>query len=152
MHWAGEGTMPKLLRFGAFVTPYHRPIDNPTLSLERDLQLVEWLEALDFAEVWFGEHHASGWQFIASPEAFIAAASQRTCRIRLGTGVVGLSFQHPFMLADRICLIDHLSRGRVILGTGAGGPQLDADDGPRPRRLAAAPRRSTRSHHRPPRT
>ena len=114
------------MRFGAFVTPNHRPDDDPTLALERDLQLVEHLENLDYAEAWFGEHHGSGWQYIASPETFIAAASQRTTRIRLGTGVAGLPFHHPLMLADRIVMLDHLSKGRVILGTGPGGPQVDA--------------------------
>jgi len=114
------------MRFGAFVTPNHRPDDDPTLALERDLQLVEHLDELGFDEAWFGEHHGSGWQYIASPETFIAAASQRTTRIRLATGVAGLPFHHPLMLADRIVLLDHLSRGRVILGTGPGGPQVDA--------------------------
>jgi limonene 1,2-monooxygenase len=114
------------MRFGAFVTPNHRPDDDPTLALERDLQLVEHLDDLGFDEAWFGEHHGSGWQYIASPETFIAAASQRTTRIRLATGVAGLPFQHPLVLADRIVLLDHLSRGRVILGTGPGGPQVDA--------------------------
>jgi limonene 1,2-monooxygenase len=114
------------MRFGVFETPNHRPDDDPTLSLERDLQLVEHLDALGYDEAWFGEHHGSGWQFIASPETFIAAASQRTSRIRLATGVAGLPFHHPVMLADRILLLNHLSRGRVILGTGPGGPQIDA--------------------------
>ncbi len=114
------------MRFGAFVTPNHRPDDDPTLALHRDLQLVEYLEELGFAEAWFGEHHGSGWQYIASPETFISAASQRTTRIHLGTGVAGLPFHHPLMLADRIVMLDHLSKGRVILGTGPGGPQVDA--------------------------
>ena len=114
------------MRFGAFVTPNHRPGDDPTLALERDLKLVEQLDDLGYDEAWFGEHHGSGWQYIASPETFIAAASQRTTRIQLATGVAGLPFQHPLMLADRIVLLDHLSRGRVILGTGPGGPQVDA--------------------------
>jgi len=114
------------MRFGAFVTPNHRPDDDPTLALHRDLQLVEHLEELGYAEAWFGEHHGSGWQYIASPETFIAAASQRTTRIHLGIGVAGLPFQHPLMLADRVVMLNHLSKGRVILGTGPGGPQIDA--------------------------
>lgn len=114
------------MRIGAFIIPMHRPDDDPTLALHRDLQLVEDLEALDYSEVWFGEHHSTGWQYITSPETFIAAASQRTSRIRLGTGVAGLPFHHPLMLADRIVLLDHLSKGRVILGTGPGGHQMDA--------------------------
>jgi limonene 1,2-monooxygenase len=135
------------MRFGAFVTPNHRPDDDPTLALERDLQLVEHLDDLGFDEAWFGEHHGSGWQYIASPETFIAAASQRTTRIRLATGVAGLPFQHPLVLADRIVLLDHLSRGRVILGTGPGGPQVD--DGIRSGMPQAATRRGTRSHRFP---
>ncbi len=114
------------MRFGATVTPDHRPDDDPTLPLERDLQVVEQLDELGFDEAWFGEHHGSGWQYISCPETFMAAASQRTTRIRLATGVAGLPFQHPLMLADRIVLLDHLSRGRVVLGTGPGGPQVDA--------------------------
>ena len=114
------------MRFGLFITPNHRPDDDPTLALERDLRLVEHIEALGYDEAWFGEHHASGWQYIASPETFIAAASQRTTNIRLATGVAGLPFHHPLMLADRIMLLNHLSKGRVILGTGPGGPQMDA--------------------------
>lgn len=114
------------MRFGAFITPNHRPDDDPTLALHRDLRLVEHLEEHGYSEAWFGEHHGSGWQYIASPETFIAAASQRTSRIRLGTGVSGLPFHHPLMLADRIVLLDHLSKGRVIMGTGPGGPQIDA--------------------------
>ena len=114
------------MRFGVFVTPNHRPDDDPTLALERDLKLVEHLEELGYDEAWFGEHHGSGWQYIASPETFIAAASQRTTRIKLATGVAGLSFHHPLMLADRIMMLNHLTRGRVIFGTGPGGPQIDA--------------------------
>lgn len=114
------------MRFGAFVTPNHSPDDDPTLALERDLKLVEHLEDLGYDEAWFGEHHGSGWQYIASPETFIAAASQRTTRIKLATGVAGLSFHHPLMLADRIMMLNHLSKGRVIFGTGPGGPQIDA--------------------------
>jgi limonene 1,2-monooxygenase len=114
------------MRFGAFVTPNHSTKDDPTLSLERDLKLVEHLEDLGYEEAWFGEHHGSGAQYIASPETFIAAASQRTSHIRLGTGVAGLPFHHPLMLADRIMMLSHLSRGRVIFGTGPGGPQIDA--------------------------
>ncbi len=114
------------MRFGAFITPNHRPDDDPTLGLERDLTLVEHLDKLGYDEAWFGEHHGSGWQNISSPETFIAAASQRTTHIRLATGVAALPFRHPLMQADMIMMLNHLSRGRVILGTGPGGPQVDA--------------------------
>ncbi len=99
------------LKFGIFLAPFHPVGQNPTLALERDLQLIEHLDALGFDEAWFGEHHSAGYEIIASPEVFIAAAAQRTRHIRLGTGVSSLPYHHPFMLADRMVLLDHLTRG-----------------------------------------
>ena len=114
------------IRFGIFLAPFHPVGQNPTLALERDLQLVEHLDALGFAEAWFGEHHSAGYEIIASPEVFIAAAASRTKHIRLGTGVSSLPYHHPFMLADRMVLLDHLTRGRVMIGVGPGALPSDA--------------------------
>jgi limonene 1,2-monooxygenase len=114
------------LGFGIFLAPFHPVGQNPTLALERDLQLIEHLDALGFEEAWIGEHHSAGYEIIASPEVFIAAAAQRTKRIRLGTGVSSLPYHHPFILADRIVLLDHLSGGRVMFGVGPGALPSDA--------------------------
>src|SRR5436190_1347758 len=62
----------------------------------------------------------------ASPEVFIATLAERTKRIRLGTGVVSLPYHHPFMVAQRIVLLDHLTRGRAMLGVGPGALPSDA--------------------------
>ena len=114
------------LKFGIFLAPFHPVGQNPTLALERDLQLIEHLDELGFDEAWFGEHHSAGYEIIASPEVFIAAVAQRTRHIRLGTGVSSLPYHHPFMLADRMVLLDHLTRGRVMLGVGPGALPSDA--------------------------
>src|SRR6202041_2607291 len=114
------------LKFGIFLAPFHPVGQNPTLALERDLQLIEHLDRLGFDEAWFGEHHSAGYEIIASPEVFIAAAAQRTTHIRLGTGVSSLPYHHPFMLADRMVLLDHLTRGRVMFGVGPGALPSDA--------------------------
>ncbi len=114
------------LKFGIFLAPFHPVGQNPTLALERDLQLIEHLDELGFDEAWFGEHHSAGYEIIASPEVFIAAAAQRTRHIRLGTGVSSLPYHHPFMLADRMVLLDHLTRGRVMFGVGPGALPSDA--------------------------
>jgi len=74
------------MRFGVFLAPFHRFPENPTLALERDLELLEWLDRLGYDEAWVGEHHSAGWETIASPELFIAAALARTRHIRLGPG------------------------------------------------------------------
>jgi limonene 1,2-monooxygenase len=114
------------MKFGVFMAPFHRPGENPTLALERDLELLEWLDVLGFDEAYVGEHHSAGWETICSPEVFMAAAAQRTRRIRLGTGVVSLPYHHPYMVANRMVLLDHLTRGRVILGVGPGALASDA--------------------------
>ncbi|HEY5097813.1 MAG TPA: LLM class flavin-dependent oxidoreductase [Acidimicrobiales bacterium] len=114
------------LKFGIFLAPFHPVGQNPTLALERDLQLIEHLDALGFDEAWIGEHHSAGYEIIASPEVFIAAAASRTAHIRLGTGVSSLPYHHPFMLADRLVLLDHLTRGRLMIGVGPGALPSDA--------------------------
>jgi len=114
------------MRFGIFLAPFHPVGQNPTLALERDLELVVRLDELGFDEAWIGEHHSAGYEIIASPEVFIATASQRTSNIRLGTGVSSLPYHHPLILADRMVLLDHLTRGRVMFGVGPGALPSDA--------------------------
>ena len=114
------------LRFGAFIAPFHPVEENPTLALERDLELVQWMDRLGYDEAWIGEHHSAGFEIIASPELFIATAAERTRSIRLGTGVSSLPYHHPLMLADRINQLDHITRGRVMFGVGPGSLPSDA--------------------------
>ena len=114
------------LKFGAFLAPHHPIGENPTLQLQSDLELVEHMDRLGYDEFWCGEHHSTGWEIIASPELFLAAAAERTHRIMLGTGVVSLPYHHPFMVAQRIVQLDHQSRGRVIFGSGPGALPSDA--------------------------
>ncbi|MGE0684308.1 MAG: LLM class flavin-dependent oxidoreductase [Candidatus Binatia bacterium] len=118
--------MERPLRFGIFMAPFHPAGQNPTLALERDLELIVRLDELGYDEAWIGEHHSAGLEIISSPEVFIAAAAQRTRHIRLGTGVSSLPYHHPFMLADRMVLLDHLTRGRVMFGVGPGALPSDA--------------------------
>jgi len=114
------------MKFGVFMAPFHRVGEKPTVALERDLELIEHLDRLDFDEAWIGEHHSAGWEIIASPEVMIAAAAQRTRTIRLGTGVSSLPYHHPFILADRMVQLDHLTRGRAMFGVGPGALTSDA--------------------------
>ena len=114
------------LRFGVFITPFHPVGQSPTVALEYDLERVVALDRLGYDEAWFGEHHSGGYELIACPEVFIAAAAERTKHIRLGTGVVSLPYHHPLMVADRWVLLDHLTRGRTMFGTGPGALPSDA--------------------------
>ena len=114
------------LRSGIFLAPFHALGENPTLALQRDMELLEYLDRLNYSEAWVGEHHSGGFEIISSPEVFIAAAAERTRHIRLGTGVVSLPYHNPFILADRMVQLDHMTRGRVIFGVGPGSLVHDA--------------------------
>jgi len=114
------------LRFGIFLAPFHPVGQNPTLALHDDVAWIEHLDRLGYDEAWIGEHHSAGYEIIASPEVFIAHVAERTKHIRLGTGVSSLPYHHPLMLADRMVLLDHLTKGRVMLGCGPGALPSDA--------------------------
>ncbi|HZO41041.1 MAG TPA: LLM class flavin-dependent oxidoreductase [Methylomirabilota bacterium] len=114
------------LGFGAFLAPHHPIGEHPMLQFRRDLDLVAQLDELGYDEFWCGEHHSSGWEMIGSPEMFLAAAGERTKRIKLATGVVSLPYHHPFNVAQRIVQLDYMTGGRVIFGTGPGALASDA--------------------------
>jgi limonene 1,2-monooxygenase len=117
--------MPRT-RFGTFLAPHHPTGEHPTLQLQRDLDFAAHLDRLGFDEFWCGEHHSSGWETIASPEMFLAAAGQVTHTIKLGTGVVSLPYHHPFNVAQRMVQLDHMTRGRAMFGSGPGALPSDA--------------------------
>jgi limonene 1,2-monooxygenase len=114
------------LRFGTFLAPFHPAGENPTSALQRDLRLIEHLDELGYDEAWIGEHHSAGSEIIASPEIFIATAAERTRNIKLGTGVTSLSYHNPLWVAERMVLLDHLTRGRIMLGVGPGSLPTDS--------------------------
>jgi limonene 1,2-monooxygenase len=114
------------LRFGTFIPPIHPVGENPTLCMERDLDMVEHLDRLGYHEAWFGEHHSAGTELYSTPELMILAAYYRTRNIRLGTGVNSLPYHHPLILADRTMQLHHMTRGRSMFGAGPGALVSDA--------------------------
>lgn len=116
------------MRFGAFMAPFHsRPGENPTLGLHRDLEIAQHLDKLGYDEMWFGEHHSGGIEYLGSPEMFCAWVAGQTRRIKVGTGVISLPYHNPLWVAERAILLDHLTRGRFMLGIGPGALATDAD-------------------------
>ncbi len=114
------------IKFGAFLAPHHPIGEHPMLQFRSDLDFAAQLDALGLDEFWCGEHHSTGWEVIASPEMFLAAAGERTHRIRLGTGVISLPYHHPFNVAQRMVQLDHMTGGRAIFGSGPGALPSDA--------------------------
>ena len=118
--------LPERMKFGIFLGPFHRVGENPTLAMDRDMELIEWLDYLGYDEAWIGEHHSAGWEIISSPEIFMAVAADRTKHIKLGSGVISLPYHHPLMVANRMVQLDHMTHGRVMLGVGPGALPGDA--------------------------
>lgn len=105
--------------------PEHPPWENWTLSYDRDIDHIVRAERLGFDEFWIGEHHTGGFENVPVPEYVIAKASAVTHRIRLGTGTVNLPYQDPFLVAERLAFLDHLTHGRLEYGFGGGGLPTD---------------------------
>ena len=106
------------MKFSFFMMPLHHPSENPALAFDRDIALIHYADELDFDEFFIGEHHSGGWETMPAPEMVLAKAAAHAHRIRLGTSVISLPFHHPFHVAERMAFLDHLTRGRVILGVG----------------------------------
>jgi alkanesulfonate monooxygenase SsuD/methylene tetrahydromethanopterin reductase-like flavin-dependent oxidoreductase (luciferase family) len=107
------------IKFGIFDWIDRNPSPLPELYEER-LKLIECAEECGFYCYHIAEHHASPLNMTPSPNVFLAAAAQRTERIRLGTLVYVLPAYHPLRLAEEICMLDQLSRGRLEVGVGRG--------------------------------
>src|SRR5258707_5210416 len=114
------------LGFGACLAPHHRIGENPMLQFRRDIKFVQHLDELGYDEFWCGEHHSSGWEMIASPEMFLAAAGEHSKRIKLATGVVSLPYHNPFNVAQRMVQLDYMTGGRAIFGSDPGALLSDA--------------------------
>ena len=92
---------------------------------ESRLKLVELIESEGFYGYHLAEHHATPLGAVPSPSVFLAAAIQRTSRIMLGPLVYVLPLYHPLRLYEEVCMLDHMSNGRLMLGVGRGGALLE---------------------------
>ncbi|HEY6834482.1 MAG TPA: LLM class flavin-dependent oxidoreductase [Pseudolabrys sp.] len=93
--------------------------------LEERLLLLERIEASGFHAYQLAEHHSTPLGMAFSPSVFLSAAIQRTRKIRLGPLVYVLPLYHPLRLYEEICMLDHLSGGRLTVGVGRGGALLE---------------------------
>jgi luciferase family oxidoreductase group 1 len=119
------------MKFGLF---YEQQLPKPwgegdEEKLFRDaLEQVELADRLGFDHVWAAEHHfLPEYSHSSAPELFLAAASQRTRRIRLGHGIIQAPTNHPARIAERVATLDVLSGGRVELGFGEGQGMMELE-------------------------
>jgi alkanesulfonate monooxygenase SsuD/methylene tetrahydromethanopterin reductase-like flavin-dependent oxidoreductase (luciferase family) len=103
-----------------FLTPGNYSDDDPLSGLENTLQLLAYGEELGFDSAWVRQRHLE--PGISSAAAFLAAATQRTSRIQLGTAVIPIGYESPYRLAEDLATVDVLSKGRLNVGLSAGRP------------------------------
>jgi alkanesulfonate monooxygenase SsuD/methylene tetrahydromethanopterin reductase-like flavin-dependent oxidoreductase (luciferase family) len=100
-----------------------RPLVDDHAVIEETIEQCVLADAVGFDYVWFVEHHfLTSFSMSPCPEVIFGALSQLTKRIRLGFGVVILPYHHPVRVAERVAMVDHMSRGRVDFGTGRSAP------------------------------
>src|SRR5918911_4702484 len=119
------------MQFGIF---YEHQIPRPWTDRSEQQLFQEALDQVELADrlgidyAWEVEHHfLEEYSHSSAPEVFLAAASQRTQRIRLGHGIVQLppAFNHPARIAERAATLDLISGGRLELGTGEASSQAE---------------------------
>jgi alkanesulfonate monooxygenase SsuD/methylene tetrahydromethanopterin reductase-like flavin-dependent oxidoreductase (luciferase family) len=108
------------IRSLSFLSPGNFPDENPVVGLEDTLHLFELGEQLGFDGAWIRQRHLE--HGVSSAAVFLAAASQRTRRIQLGTAVIPIGYESPFRLGEDLSTADVLSRGRLQIGLSAGTP------------------------------
>jgi alkanesulfonate monooxygenase SsuD/methylene tetrahydromethanopterin reductase-like flavin-dependent oxidoreductase (luciferase family) len=126
------------MRFGTFFFFQAAPGFRHAEIIHRELEQVEWTEALGFDEVWFTEHHFIDYGLSVDPSSLAAAAASRTRRVRIGLAAAILPFHHPLRLAEQMALVDIISNGRLDVGVGRGNrpaefagyrvPQIESRD------------------------
>ncbi|HKP08292.1 MAG TPA: LLM class flavin-dependent oxidoreductase [Microbacterium sp.] len=120
--------MSRPLRSLGFLTIGLFERDAPGAGHEATLAIIERAESLGFDSAWLRNRHLQ--YGISSPVAVLAAASQRTSRIRLGTAVIPLGYENPFRLAEDLATVDVLTGGRLEPGFSVGPPRRLDDIAP----------------------
>ncbi|MDQ1073220.1 LLM class flavin-dependent oxidoreductase [Streptomyces canus] len=111
---------PRPLRKLGFLTIGLFDEADPRRGHESTLEIIELGERLGFDSAWLRHRHLQ--YGISSPVAVMAAASQRTSRIELGTAVIPLGWENPLRLAEDLATVDILSGGRINPGVSVGPP------------------------------
>ncbi len=114
------------MKFGIFdhLDRAGRPLAE---QYENRLRLIEHYEASGFHAYHLAEHHSTPLGMAPSPAVFLSAVAQRTRTLRFGPLVYPLPLYHPLRVAEEICMLDHLSRGRLDIGFGRGASQFEIE-------------------------
>jgi alkanesulfonate monooxygenase SsuD/methylene tetrahydromethanopterin reductase-like flavin-dependent oxidoreductase (luciferase family) len=113
------------MKLGLFTMPSHPPERSLADGHDWDLQTLKWADEYGYEEAWIGEHHAAVWEPHPAPDLLVVEALRQTKNIRIGPGGFCLPYHHPVELANRVAMLDHISRGRLNFGIAASGLPSD---------------------------
>ena len=113
------------MKLGMFMHPIQDFRRGYHTLLKEDFEIIKCADAVGFDEVWLGEHFALPSEPIQSPLMLFAALVPQTERIKFGSGVLCLPYQHPAIVAGQAAQFDHISEGRFLMGIGPGATPPD---------------------------
>ena len=108
------------MKFSNFLFPDSMSAADDGRVIDETLQEARLTDALGFDTIWLAEHHFDGIVAYVDPVAFAAALAVATTKARIGFAVAQMALHHPIRMAEQVALIDHISKGRLIVGLGRG--------------------------------
>ena len=115
------------MKYSMFMMPLHPPGRDVTQTLQEDREAVILADRLGFSEAYVGEHVTDAAETVTSSMIFLASLIAETKNIMLGTGTLNLPNSHPAAMAGQAAMLDHLLKGRFIMGISPGGLLSDAE-------------------------
>jgi alkanesulfonate monooxygenase SsuD/methylene tetrahydromethanopterin reductase-like flavin-dependent oxidoreductase (luciferase family) len=115
------------LRLATFMMPLHPPGRKPAQTLAEDREAILLADRLGYAEAYVGEHVTDLAENVTSCLMFLASLAHETKNIVLGSGTINMPNSHPAAIAAQVAMLDHMLRGRFIMGISPGGLMSDAE-------------------------
>ena len=115
------------MRLGTFMMPLHPPGRQPSQTYAEDREAILLADRLGYCEALVGEHVTDLAENVTSCLMFLASLAHDTKNIVLGSGTINMPNSHPAAIAAQVAMIDHLLRGRFIMGISPGGLMSDAE-------------------------
>src|SRR5947199_8412221 len=115
------------MKLGMFMMPLHPPQRKPAETYADDREAILLADRLGYCEALVGEHVTDLAENVTSRMMFLASVANETKQIKLGTGTINMPNSHPAAIAAQAAMLDHMLRGRFIMGISPGGLMSDAE-------------------------
>lgn len=115
------------MKYSTFMMPIHPPGRSVTETLQEDREAILLADKLGFSEAYVGEHVTDAAETVTNSMIFLAWLANETKNIKLGTGTINLPNAHPAAIAAQAAMLDHMLKGRFIMGISPGGLMSDVE-------------------------